>query len=122
VVTRSTPVVTSPVVTARVSLLVRAKAVRIDRRRYRIQGNVTPDVKGAKVKVQLRKGRRWVSVHRTKTSRSHGRVGYKVTVRRASKARKYRVVVTPRDASYARSTSNSVKVPRVQRKHAPARR
>jgi hypothetical protein len=116
VVTRTTPVVTSPEITALTSLLVRARALRVDRRRYRIQGTVTPDVKGARVSVQRRSGRKWVSVRRTRTSRIHGRVGYRVLVKRARKARKYRVLVTPRNGAYARSTSNSVKVPRIERK------
>ena len=116
VVTRTTPAVASPQITALAALLVRARAVRVDRRRYRIQGTITPNVKGARVSVQRRSGRRWVPVRRTRTSRVGGRVGYRVMVRRARKARKYRVVVTPRNGAYARSTSNSVKVPRLERR------
>jgi hypothetical protein len=115
VVTRTTPAVTSPQITALSTLLVRAKAARVNRRRYRIQGTVTPDVKGARVSVQRRSGRKWVSVRRTRTSRIGGRVGYRVLIKRARKARRYRVLVTPQKAAYERSTSNSVKVPRIER-------
>jgi hypothetical protein len=116
VVTRTTPPIVSPAVTAFTELMVRARAARVDKRRYRVLGTGTPDVTGARVSVQRRSGRRWVFVHRTTTSRSHGRVGWQVVVRRAAKARTYRVLVTPRTAAYVRSVSNTVRVPKAERK------
>jgi hypothetical protein len=73
-------------------------------------------VRGAKVSVQRRKGKRWAFVHRTKTaSIGRGRVGYRVTLRQARGARRYRVVVRPRDAAYAHGTSRTITVPGFRR-------
>jgi hypothetical protein len=108
--------VTSPEINALTAPLVRASAVRVDRRRYRIQGTITPNIKRARVSLQRRSGRKWVPVHRTRTTRIGGRVGYRLLVKRARKARRYRVVVTPRNGAYDRGTSNSVKVPRIARR------
>jgi len=38
-----------------------------------------------------------------------------VTVNRARRARRYRVVIKPRSAAYAAGESRSVKVPRIER-------
>jgi hypothetical protein len=116
VVTRTTPAVTSAQINALTAPLVRAGAVRVDRRRYRIQGTITPDIKRARVSLQRRAGRKWVAVRRTRTTRVGGRVGYRVLVKRARKARRYRVVLIPRNGAYDRAISNSVKVPRIQRR------
>jgi hypothetical protein len=116
VVTRTTPAVVSPDVTVFPELIVRARALRRDNRRYRLTGTVTPHVTRARVSVQRKVGRKWVFAKRTTTKRlGRGRVGYDVTVNRARKTRRYRVVVTPRSAAYARTTSHSVKVPRIER-------
>jgi hypothetical protein len=113
VVTASDPPVVSPDVTVFTRLLVGATAFKQDRRRYRITGTVTPDVRGARVSLQRQVGSKWVAAKRTRTKRmARGRVGYSVVVTRARKARRYRVVVTPRSAAYARSESRSVKIPR----------
>jgi hypothetical protein len=113
VVTGTTPAVVSPDITVFTDLLVDATAQRRDTRHYRITGAVTPHVTGARVSVQRKVGRKWVLAKRTRTKRlGRGRVGYAVTVGLARKARRYRVVVTPRSAAYARSISHSVKVPR----------
>jgi hypothetical protein len=107
------PQVVSPDVTVFTRLLVGATAFKQDKRRYRITGTVTPDVAGARVSLQRRVGAKWVAAKRTRTKRmGRGRVGYSVVVKRARKARRYRVVVTPRSAAYARSESHSVQVPR----------
>jgi hypothetical protein len=117
VVTRTTPAVVSPDVAVFPQLIVGAAAQRKDKRSYRVTGRVTPHVTGAKVSVQRKAGRKWVFAKRTKTKRlGRGRVGYAVTVRRAAKARRYRVVVSPRTAAYAKTTSHSVKVPRAERR------
>jgi hypothetical protein len=116
VVTRTNPPVVSPDVTVFTELLVGATAERRDARHYRITGAVTPHVTCARVSVQRRVGRKWVFAKRTRTKRiGRGRVGYTVAVNRARKLRRYRVVVTPRTAAYARSTSRSVRVPRIER-------
>ena len=115
VVTRTNPPVVSPDVTVFTELLVGATAQRRDARHYQITGDVTPRVTGARVSVQRRVGSKWVFAKRTRTKRiGRGRVGYTVTVNRARKLRRYRVVVTPRTAAYARSTSHSVRVPRIE--------
>jgi hypothetical protein len=94
-------------------LLVGATARPEGRRRYRITGAVTPDVAGARVSLQRKVGAKWVAAKRTRTKRmGRGRVGYSIVVARARKASRYRVVVTPRSAAYARSVSRSVKIPR----------
>ena len=112
VVTRSTPPVLSPEVTAFAKLLVGAGKQRMSRHRYRIQGSVTPHVKGAKVSIQRRKGKRWVFVHRTRTSAiGHGRIGYRFVLRQTRDARKYRTIVSPRNAAYSHGTSRTITVP-----------
>jgi hypothetical protein len=116
VVTRTTPAVVSPDVTVFTKLLVGIHTERLDRRHYRLTGAVTPHVTGARASVQRKVGRKWKFAKRTRTKRlGRGRVGYSVTVNRARRARRYRVVVKPRSAAYAASESRSVKVPRIER-------
>jgi hypothetical protein len=117
VVTRTSPPVSSPDVTALTELILSATAQRRDRRRELISGRVTPHVTGARVSVQRRVGRKWRAAKRTRTKRlGRGRVGYQVTVLRRRKAQRYRVVVTPRTASYAPTTSETVRVPALARR------
>jgi hypothetical protein len=116
VVTRTTPAVVSPDVTVSTELLVGIRALRRDRRHYRLTGAVTPHVTGARVSVQRKVGRKWRFAKRTRTKRiGRGRVGYTVTVNRARRTRRYRVVIAPRSGSYAPSESRSVRVTRIGR-------
>jgi hypothetical protein len=117
VVTSSTPAVASPDAAVLTQLLVGAHTQPLDRRHYRITGTVTPRVIGAKVTVQRKVGVTWKYAKRARTERiGLGRVGYDVTVGRDRKARRYRVVIAPRTAAYARTTSRSVIVPKLARK------
>jgi hypothetical protein len=112
VVARTTPAVFSGPVTAFAQLLVRVGTERMTRHRYRIAGRVTPNVRGAKVSIQRRKGARWVSVRRTRTvSIGHGRVGYRAVIRQVRKPQHYRVIVRPRKPDYALGTSRTFRVP-----------
>src|SRR4051812_5095093 len=118
VVTRSTPSVASPDFTVSPTLIVRIGARRLDARRYRLTGAVTPHVRGARVSVQREAGRKWRTSKRTQTKRlSRGRVGYDVNVLRRAKTQRYRVLVTPRNGAYARAASRSVTVLKLQRRH-----
>jgi hypothetical protein len=114
VVTRSTLVATSPTIAAFTRLLVSAGVTTLDRRRARIAGSVTPAMAGARVSVQRRgTGGRWTLAKRTKAIRlGGGRVGYRITMLRAPKVRRFRVVVKPRSAAYAAGTSRTVAVPK----------
>jgi hypothetical protein len=59
-----------------------------------------------------------VFAKRTRTKKlGRGRVGYTVVIKRASKLRRYRVVVLPRTPSYAKTISRGVKVPALPRRH-----
>jgi hypothetical protein len=105
-------------VTAFAELRVGAATFRMSRRRYGIQGTVMPRVSGAKVAVQRLEGKRWVAVHRTRTAGiGHGRVGYVTTIRQTRNARRYQVVVRPRNGAYAKGTSRTVTVPGFGRRH-----
>jgi hypothetical protein len=117
VVTRTTLQAVSPDVTVAPEMIVGAVAQRRDARRYSITGAVTPHVRGAKVTVQRKVGRKWRSAKRTRTKRlGRGRVGYEVVVRRRAKPQRYRALVTPRNGAYAQTTTRAVKVPRVARR------
>jgi hypothetical protein len=118
VVTRTNPPVASQPITAFAGLIVGASKQPLAGNRYRIQGSVTPHVRGAKVSIQRRKGARWTSVHRTKTSSlGRGRVGYRFVVSQWRKPQHFRVVVRPRTAAYAHGTSRTLTVPAVRRRH-----
>jgi hypothetical protein len=122
VVTQSTVAAVSPAVTAFSRVIVGARTRRVDKRRTRIEGTVTPHVKGARVSLQRLAGRKWRFVSRTKTNRiSRGRFGYQLAVKRARRTRHYRVLVTPRDVAYVRGTSWTIEVPKLTVKKKRAR-
>lgn len=103
--------------------------VGIDKRRrhhgrFRIEGNVTPHVRHAKVSLQ-RRGRHggWHFVKRNHTRRiGRGRFGYRFTVARKRRPQHYRAIVTPRTLAHARGTSHTVRVPARHRHHRHHRR
>jgi hypothetical protein len=117
VVAKSAVSAISPTITTFARLLVDGRAIALDARRTRIEGAITPRVTGAKVSLQKRVRGKWRTAGKTRAkSLGGGRFGYRITVRRARKAVKYRVRVTPRDQAYLAATSASVIVPRLARR------
>ena len=79
---------------------------------------IAPQVRGARVAVQRRVGKRWVPVHRGRASRvGRGRIGYSAVVQQARRSRQYRVVVRPGTRAYALGMSRIVTVPGLPRRH-----
>jgi hypothetical protein len=113
VVTRTRIVVASPVATASSALRVGARAVRLSRRRARVQGAVWPAVPRGRASLQKRSpSGRWVLVRRAgvralDTVRSR----YAFTLLRPRRTGAYRVVVVARDGgAHVPGTSRVVRV------------
>jgi hypothetical protein len=115
VVTRTSVVVVSSVTTAFVAVKVGLKKKRLSGRRIRLEGATWPSVPGGRVSLQRQsRSGRWGPVARTNPSPlPGGRSRYRFTVRRASRALNYRVVVVPNDGgAHVRGTSRIITIPR----------
>jgi hypothetical protein len=112
VVTRTSVPVASPVTTASVAVRVGLRTERVGRSRVRLTGATWPAVPNGRISVQRRSldGSRWVLVRRVAPRPlSGGRSRYRVTVRRGTRARTWRVVVLARDGgAHVPGTSRAV--------------
>jgi hypothetical protein len=115
VVTRTSVVVVSSVTTAFVAVKVGLKKKRHSGRRIRLEGATWPSVPGGRVSLQRQsRSGRWGPVARTSPSPLPGdRSRYRFTIRRASRALNYRVVVVPDDGgAHVRGASRIITIPR----------
>jgi hypothetical protein len=112
--TRSQVVAVSPVVRAAVATKVGLRTQRAGRARIRLLGSIWPAVPRARATLQRRSAAgRWIAVTRRGVGKASGdRSRYAFTVRRARRARTYRVRVVPRDAgAHVTGTSRARQVP-----------
>jgi hypothetical protein len=115
VLTRTAVPVASAVTTASVAVKVGLRAERLSGGRVRLTGATWPAVPRGRVSLQRRSlSGGWVLVRRvTPQPLSGDRSRYRVTVRRVSRARTYRVVVVARDGgAHVPGTSRTVAVAR----------
>jgi hypothetical protein len=99
VVTRSTVVLSSPILTASSLVKVQAGARNTSRRRARVRGTIWPQVSQGVVSLQKRSRRgRYRTVRRHAARRlDAGRSRFSFSVKRDRRGSRYRVVVSPRD-------------------------
>lgn len=113
VVTRSSPVVSSTIVTASSAVRVGARALKLSARRARITGAVWPAVPQGRASLQKRSpSGRWIRVRRASLRPLDAmRSRYRFTVRRTRRTGTYRVVVLPRDGGlHVSGTSRELRV------------
>jgi hypothetical protein len=113
VVAQTVPPVTSIARTVRPTIRVTLGSERLDGRRVRFSGSVTPEQSGARASLQRRKRGRFVTLRRVQL-RPPGaatRSRFRMTIAARSTAAYYRVVVTPGPSSgQARGTSKLLHV------------
>jgi hypothetical protein len=115
VVTRTAAPIASAITTASVAVKVGLRTEPVRGRRVRLTGATWPAVPSGRVSLQRRSlSGRWILVRRvTPQPLAGGRSRYRVTVRRTSRARTYRVVVVARDGgAHVPGTSRTVAVGR----------
>jgi len=107
-VARTTPGVTSAVLTVRTKVRVAIKATRLSGRRVRFSGDIVPAIGAGRVSLQRRTGSgQWITIRRASVRHpSADRASYRITVGARRVATRYRVRVTPAESSgYVRGTS-----------------
>jgi hypothetical protein len=113
--TRTAQPVASAAVTARSVARVGARVRRRGRARVRVEGTVAPAIPSGRVSLQRRsRSGRWVLVRRgSPRPLDATRSRYRFTVRRARRARVYRVVASPLDGgAHVRGVSRELRVGR----------
>jgi hypothetical protein len=118
VVAKSAVSAVSAPITVLNRLLVTAHAQRLAGRRVRVEGLLTPRVRGVRVALQRRGAHgKWRSVRRTRAARmGRARYGYRFTINRERRARVYRVVATPPTGAYVRATSGTLRIAKARKR------